>query len=200
MASGARRGEPLTPDEIYETALRLVDTGGVEALSMRKLASELDVNPMSLYHHVDSKTVLIQHVCGLVTSRLELPPDDGSPWPDQLRMLAHAYRALAHTHPALWSYVELHPELIGREDGMWAVLRRILVAAGVPETDVIPTAETLYAFVSGFVTAEIRGLIGQDPRADSDRSFSVGVDLILFGLMHLDGLASRSGPASYTGR
>ncbi|NBM18647.1 DNA primase, partial [Streptomyces sp. GC420] len=40
-------------------ALRLIDADGVEALTMRKLATALDANPMSLYHHVPNKDALL---------------------------------------------------------------------------------------------------------------------------------------------
>ncbi|GAA2904646.1 hypothetical protein GCM10010517_70720 [Streptosporangium fragile] len=187
----ARRGEPLTHHEISATALRMVDAGGVEALSMRKLAAELDVNPMSLYHHVENKTALIRQLCALAVSRLELPPDDGSHWQDQLRALAHAYRSLARLHPALWAYVQVHPEMIGREDGMWAVLCRILAAAGVPGEDLLHTGEALYSFVSGFVTAESQGGLGGHAGGDVDRTFEIAVDLIVSGLERHGGSGAR---------
>ena len=47
-----KRDVPLTKDGIYAMALQLIDADGVEALTMRKLATALDANPMSLYHHV----------------------------------------------------------------------------------------------------------------------------------------------------
>ncbi|MFD0659478.1 TetR/AcrR family transcriptional regulator [Thermocatellispora tengchongensis] len=170
-------------DEIHATALRLIDAGGAEALSMRKLAAELDVNPMSLYHHVENKTALLAGVCGLAISQLRLPPDDGRPWQEQLRALAHAYRSLAQAHPRLWAYVHEHPEVVDRKEGMGAVLRRILHAAGVPERDVEATSEILYAFVTGFVYAETRDHLGEHPGAeDVDRSYEIAIRLILAGL------------------
>ncbi|GLW10373.1 hypothetical protein Misp01_55010 [Microtetraspora sp. NBRC 13810] len=183
MANSARRGEPLTPGEIYETALRLVDAGGVEALSMRKLATELGVNPMSLYHHVDDKTALIREVARLAVSRLQLPADDGSPWQEQLRVLAGAYRVYAMRHPALMSYIDAHPAVIQADSGMMAVLSRILRAAGVPERDLGHTAEVLIWFVSALVTAEGGGMLGMRTGAvDADRSFEIAVELIVDGL------------------
>ncbi|GAB3213705.1 TetR/AcrR family transcriptional regulator [Marinactinospora thermotolerans] len=188
MASHARRGAPLTREEILTTALRLIDAGGVEALTMRRLAAELSVNPMSLYHHVENKTALLEGVCSLVVARLEPPPDDGSAWQDRLRALAHTYRSLARLHPALWSYVQVHPEMIGREDGMWGALCRTLLAAGVPKEDLAATGEALYSFVSGFVTAESRDELGRQRGAeDVDRTFELAVDIIVAGLRRTTG-------------
>ncbi|GAA3469667.1 hypothetical protein GCM10018965_042200 [Nonomuraea roseola] len=176
----ARRGTPLTLQEILGTALRLIDAGGVESLSMRKLAAELDVNPMSLYHHVANKTELIKTLCLNVAPTLQLPPDDGAPWADQLRALAHAFRRLARTHPWLWRYVHNHPDVMKpRQGGMWEVLDRILHAAQVPEDERERTADVLHAFVAGFVLAENLGHIAEE---ESDLAFDTAINLITAGL------------------
>jgi len=47
--------ETLSRDRVLRAALALVDKGGLEALSMRKLAAELGVEAMSLYNHVKNK-------------------------------------------------------------------------------------------------------------------------------------------------
>ncbi|MEU4577426.1 TetR/AcrR family transcriptional regulator [Nonomuraea sp. ATR24] len=180
MATSARRGAPLTLGEIHAAALRMVDEGGVDALSMRKLAAELDVNPMSLYHHVPSKEALIQQICVGMANRLELPPDDGTPWQEQLRALALAYHALARAYPALFAYAYAHQQPgIAHEGGIWGVLHRILRAAGVPGPDVERTGDVLHAFMSGFVLAETKGLI-----AEPGPAFDTVLDLIVHGLAH----------------
>ncbi|MEU4233678.1 TetR family transcriptional regulator [Nonomuraea sp. NPDC026600] len=183
MAVSARRGTPLTPEEIYSTAMRLVDEVGVEGLSMRKLAAELDVNPMSLYHHVASKTALISQICATQGLRVELPEED-LPWPERVRMLAHAYRGLSRAHPSMWRYVHAHPEVIAsRTGGLWDVLFPILVTAGVPESELRRTADVLYGFVTGLVFAESAGHIGQGQDSEeADRTFETAIDLIIRGL------------------
>ncbi|GAA4232442.1 TetR/AcrR family transcriptional regulator [Streptosporangium album] len=179
----ARRGQPLTLEEIYATTLRLVDAAGVDGLSMRKLAAELDVNPMSLYHHVENKEALMSGACAVVASRLRLPADDGAPWQDQLRALGHAYRSLARSHPSLWSYVNGHPNLVKQENTLWAVFNRILCAAGIPAEDLVHTRKVLYTFVSGFLSAETSGLLFElEGTADADSAFEIALDLIVAGL------------------
>ncbi|MGW0804507.1 TetR/AcrR family transcriptional regulator [Nonomuraea sp. NPDC002799] len=182
MAVSARRGAPLTLEEISTAALRLMDAGGVAGLSMRKLAAELDVNPMSLYHHVASKETLLGLICATAAERMNLPPDDGAPWQDQLRALALAYHAHATAHPAMWSHVTTHPELIAdRRLSIWQTLYRILRLAGVPEGELRRTSEVLHAFVTGFVIAETRGHMPDDPE-EIDRNFETAIHLIINGL------------------
>jgi AcrR family transcriptional regulator len=51
----ARTRQPLNAELIVDTALRIADEDGVDAVSMRRIASELRVGTMSLYHHVGDK-------------------------------------------------------------------------------------------------------------------------------------------------
>src|SRR5512138_905440 len=53
-AESVRRA-PLSRQRVLDAAVELADRGGIEALTMRKLAQELGVEAMSLYHHVASK-------------------------------------------------------------------------------------------------------------------------------------------------
>lgn len=177
MAVSARRGSPLSPEEIHAEALRLIDERGVEALSMRKLAAALDVNPMSLYHHVPNKEALLDGVRGLVLSEIELPADDGSPWQEQIRALATGMRALAHRHPSLYPDLSAHPQLT-RQDTVWKVLSRVLTAAGVPEGRLSRVRNALFAFTAGILLAEINGAF---PAPDDD-AFDEAVTLIVNGL------------------
>jgi AcrR family transcriptional regulator len=185
MAVSARRGAPLSIEEISSTALRLMDEGGVEGLSMRKLAAELDVNPMSLYHHVKNKEALLELICATAARRMDLPADDDRPWQEQLRTLGLAYYRHARAHPALWAYIHNHPKTIAdRRLELWTVLGRILRLAGVPEADLRRTSDVLHAFVSGLIISELQGHIPDDPE-EIDRTFDTAINLIIHGLSGL---------------
>lgn len=178
-----RRGQPLSPEEIFTAALRLIETDGVAGLSMRKLATELDVNPMSVYHHVPNKTALLEGVCLMVGRQITLPQDDDTPWPKQLRALAHAYRSLARISPSLWSYAQLHPEVAFKEEGLWNAYTRILLAAGLRDDRLIHIRKALFAFVSGFISAEASGaLTSHGGVSDPDETFEAAIDFIIAGL------------------
>jgi AcrR family transcriptional regulator len=60
MATPTTRTDPLTRVEIARAALEMVDRDGVDRLSMRRLADELGVTPMAVYHHFDNKAEILQ--------------------------------------------------------------------------------------------------------------------------------------------
>ena len=94
MANGSEGGrspgrppagaEPLTRDGILQAAIRLVDAGGMEALSMRRLAGELGVDPMAIYHYLPGKAAVVSGMVGLVVREMPTVPEEG-PWQERVR-------------------------------------------------------------------------------------------------------------------
>jgi AcrR family transcriptional regulator len=102
MATAARTDEkariPLTRERVLTAALDLADRHGIETLTMRRLAQELGVEAMSLYHYVRNKQDLLGGICDLVVSEYELPAP-AAPWKAAVRRTAiSAYEALIR-HP-----------------------------------------------------------------------------------------------------
>ena len=64
---------PLTRQRVLRAAVALADRGGVGALSMRKLAQELGVEAMSLYHHVANKDDILDGLVDVVFGEIDLP-------------------------------------------------------------------------------------------------------------------------------
>jgi TetR/AcrR family transcriptional regulator, tetracycline repressor protein len=94
------RRETLTREKVLHAAMALVDEEGLEALSMRRLATALDVHVMSLYNHVSNKADLLDGITEHVFDQVELP-DPGLAWPEQVRALAMSmYRAFSR-YPAV---------------------------------------------------------------------------------------------------
>jgi AcrR family transcriptional regulator len=99
---GSRRPR-FSYDEIAEAALRVVDAEGLDALSMRRLATELGAGTMTLYHYVQSKDELLALLIDRVMDEL-LIPDDEFPegWREALTALAHRTRETMTRH--LWFF------------------------------------------------------------------------------------------------
>lgn len=91
---------PLTRDRILEAAMGLADRSGIEALTIRRLATELDVKPMTLYHHVDGKEAVLDGMIDLVFTEIALPDQD-LPWRDAVRGRCLSARTVLVRHP--WS-------------------------------------------------------------------------------------------------
>jgi AcrR family transcriptional regulator len=95
----ARRGTArLSRDAIVEAGIALADRDGLDGLSMRRLAQQLGVNPMSIYHHLRDKDAVLDAMLDAVVARIE-PPDVGGGWTEELRSLVMAARRAVLAHP-----------------------------------------------------------------------------------------------------
>ncbi|MER5551066.1 TetR/AcrR family transcriptional regulator [Streptomyces sp. NPDC002793] len=93
----------LTLDRIVATAVGIADAEGLDALSMRRLSTELGTGTMTLYRYVPGKAelldLMLDRVQGeqLATDASEVPGD----WRTAVDAMAHTYRATLHAHPWL---------------------------------------------------------------------------------------------------
>lgn len=106
-AEPAARRPRFTRDEIAETAVRIADAEGIDALSMRRLAAELGAGTMTLYHYVRTKDELLTLVTDAVMAEVVLPadqlPDD---WRAAVTAIAHSSRAALERHPWVFDIVD----------------------------------------------------------------------------------------------
>jgi AcrR family transcriptional regulator len=87
-------------EAIARAALELVDREGLAALSMRRLAAELDMGTMTLYGYFRTKEDLLDAVVDAAGGVRQPPRHDG-PWEDTLRAVARGMRAGLARHPSL---------------------------------------------------------------------------------------------------
>ena len=154
--------EPLTRERILEAALRVVDGEGMEALSMRRLAAELGVNPMSIYHHLPGKGAVISGLVGLVFSGMRVPPTGGLPWRGRVRAYARAHREVVRSHPNL--ALEIVSDAAAVSEAVLSgaePLYGALEEAGLAPAMVVRAADSLVDFVHGFVLGEASNPSGQ---------------------------------------
>ena len=88
----------LSQRRVALEAIRLVDSEGVDGLSMRRLASALGKGAMSLYHYVANKEELLDAMVDLVFEEIELPPSDID-WQAAMRVRAESARRVLARHP-----------------------------------------------------------------------------------------------------
>ncbi len=96
--SETRPRAPLTRERALSTAMEIADAHGLASLTMRKLATELGVEAMSLYHHVANKDDILDGMVEMVFSEIELPARDLD-WATAMRMRATSLRAALARHP-----------------------------------------------------------------------------------------------------
>ena len=99
--TGGRVGPRFTRDEIAATATRIADAEGFAAVSMRRLAAELDSGTMTLYHYVRTKDELLTLVVDAVMGEVVIPNDVPIPhdWRDALTIVATRTRRALENHP-----------------------------------------------------------------------------------------------------
>ena len=88
---------PLTTDRVVRAAMDIADRSGIAAVTMRSVATELGVQPMSIYHHVANKDAILDGITDLVFAEIGLPEPD-EPWRDAMRRRALSARAVFVRH------------------------------------------------------------------------------------------------------
>jgi AcrR family transcriptional regulator len=199
---------PLTRERVIDAALHIMDTEGLDAVSMRHVAREVGVEAMSLYNHVRDKDDLLNGVIERVMGGFMFPdrgPTDD--WVAYGRRLAFAWRDVLRTHPTV---MQLFAE---RKRGtsldtmrpMEAALA-VLRGAGLGEREAVQAFHAIGGFIFGYVMMESGYLPGGQQNAqafppvpegelpnvaaclpyladcDFDEEFTFGLDLMLEGL------------------
>lgn len=102
MASGIDPGRkaraPLSRERVLLEAVALADESGIGALTMRRLADRLHVEPMSLYHHVANKDEILDGMVDVVFREIELPALN-TEWKTAMQERAASARDALRRHP-----------------------------------------------------------------------------------------------------
>lgn len=151
MAEPHGRREPLTPEIIFEHALAIVDDEGLEALSMRRLGSDLGIEAASLYHHVADKQALLDGVVALARSEMRVTADPYAGWKDFMEEVFLEYRRLLLAHPNLVELAGWRLEN-GMEDGI-----AYLMSIGFGLDDAVELMQSLVALAVGFAMFGVPG-------------------------------------------
>lgn len=171
----------LHEPEIVDAAIRLVERDGVEALSMRRLGAELDVEAMSLYHHVANRQALLDAIAGRVlepVARLE----HGEDWRAACERFAVALRGVALAHPACFRLVAFgpleHSSLMPVER-----LMSVLLRGGFRPAEALAVYRALASYTRGYALAEAAGFT-VDGRSGEGRRRLAGLDPAVFPVLH----------------
>jgi len=95
--------------EIVTAAIRIADRDGIDAASMRRIASEIGAGTMTLYQYVPNREDLIELIVDEVTGEMQLPERPTGEWRSDLTLVAGEKRALWLRHPWLATRIPGHP-------------------------------------------------------------------------------------------
>jgi AcrR family transcriptional regulator len=166
-----REQPALSRAQIVSEAIKLLDSEGMEALSMRRLGTRLGAGATSLYRHVTNRDELIELVVDEVYGEIT-PPVEGE-WRETAAACAHSVRAMILRHPWIASVLGqvgrsyLGPNVMRLNDYFLAVFEE----AGFPLKEADQAISTLISYVIGMSTAEAAWLTTLARSGKSEREW-----------------------------
>jgi AcrR family transcriptional regulator len=120
---------------------------GLDKLTMRALARELDTPPMTIYHYVPNKEALRDLVVNHILSEIRVPGPDEGAWEDRLRQLERSARRVFAEHPGVSTQFGDRGSVESRRlaDGVLAILHD----GGFGPEEAVLCFAALYTFMTG---------------------------------------------------
>lgn len=179
----------LTRERIITAAVELIEREGVDAISMRRIATELGSGVMSLYNHVPSKAALLDGVAERVISSIDVTSEPGASWADEVRAQARAFRQIARAYPRCTMVAVSRPTTSTSEPPPVEHALATLRSAGFGEEDALRIVRAFVAYVVGSLLREVGvspSVARQQqpdqpphPSRDHDADFEFGLDLLV---------------------
>lgn len=174
--------------EIVSTGRGLVESEGVDGLTMQKVAAKVGVRAPSLYKHLDGRPELIRLIIESVVADLGEALESAVVGEDpsrDLAELARTFREFAHSRPESYRLIfapmpedwRPSPEVV--LEAVDAVLRTSSALVG-PER-ALDGARLLTAWAHGFMTMELAGAFRM--QGDVDEAFAFGVEQLTVALI-----------------
>jgi len=159
--------DQATEERIAETALKLLESGGEDGVSMRRVAAAVGITPMAIYHHfADRKTLLnfvVDREFTKYSESLQATPRRGT-YESQILTSMDAYIDYAFAHPRIFDYVFAEPRPGARRfpedfrarrsptlNPVADLLQKAMEAGYLKQDDVWEVAMELWAHTHGYV-------------------------------------------------
>ncbi|MDQ2628027.1 MAG: TetR family transcriptional regulator [Actinomycetota bacterium] len=155
-----------------EVALDIIDTEGLAALSIRRLADELGVNGASLYHHFENKDEIITGAAQLALEDVRVPDVESGSWRDWLPQNARELRRALLAHPEIIQVV-IGLRSIGVGPKRIELSAKHLIDEGVPSAAVMPLIESLELVAIGSALHETRTAAAEDASSVTSEEYPV---------------------------
>ncbi|MGZ6267336.1 MAG: TetR/AcrR family transcriptional regulator [Candidatus Limnocylindrales bacterium] len=161
QARGPQRGggsrERTTPEAIVAAAVAIIDAEGLEALTVRRLATELGVAPMTIYSYVRGKEEILDLVVDRVAADIELPPVEAD-WRERARELGHSLRAALLAHPDGARLISERPVTSPNAFRLFDAGLGIFRSAGFPDREAVAAYFAFGNYVMGCAAQDTTAL------------------------------------------
>ncbi|HEX4017174.1 MAG TPA: TetR/AcrR family transcriptional regulator [Frankiaceae bacterium] len=148
---------PLSRDAIVEAALAILESEGLESLSMRRVAAALDTGAGSLYVYVEGREGLLEAVFDRIVATIKLEKPDAKRWRAQIHSLLTRSRDALVAHPGMAAATMVDPPRTEVSLRMLENMLGILLAGGLDPQDAAWAADVLAAQVTyAAIEAELR--------------------------------------------
>ncbi|WP_037841966.1 TetR/AcrR family transcriptional regulator C-terminal domain-containing protein [Streptomyces sp. NRRL WC-3549] len=163
------RPVPLDRERIVAAAVALADEGGLEAVSVRKVAARLDAGPMRLYGYISTKQELFDLMMDEVQAEILLTEQPGD-WREALGVLAHRTRQAALRHEWLADLLGSRPTL--GPNGLAVTEATLAALDGLADVDTaMRAAETVSAYCTGAIRREVANLRAERATGQSEHDW-----------------------------
>jgi AcrR family transcriptional regulator len=149
-AGNENRRRSLTRGHVVAEALAIIGADGVEALSMRALATRLGVVPAALYRHVRNKEQLHDLVLDGVLAEVDREIDHRLAWTERVTVLAHRLRTVLEDHPGIAGLLKTRDPLGPHSLALAEAFLASLHTAGLPERETGLAFALIYDYTLGF--------------------------------------------------
>lgn len=153
--------ERLTRDRVIDAALEIMDSEGVDAITMRRVAREVGVEAMSLYNHVADKEDLLDGVCARVMADFRFPDEEGD-WVQTARQGASEWRRVLKSHPNVLALFAERNKPMTDLDALMPMefALRTIGRAGMSEREAVQVFNVMGGYIMGFVMMESGRMFG----------------------------------------
>jgi AcrR family transcriptional regulator len=141
--------------EIAAVAIKIADTGGIDAVTMRRVAAEIGCGTMSLYRYVPTKDHLFDLMIDAAAGEVEPPARPSGDWRADLRMVAQVHRAMLLRHPWLTALQAGRPSFGPNSLRALEFALSVLDLLGLTIDQMLIMVDTLIAFVRGAAVSEL---------------------------------------------
>jgi AcrR family transcriptional regulator len=145
--------DTLHQEQIIQAAIALLDEGGIESLTMRRLGSRLGITAAALYWHVKSRHDLLLLAADTVWGQTPLSALDGLEWRPALLAMADNLRSMLLRHPWLLAAMTVQPLDGPARDRHDEHLLAVCQASGLTRRDAEQAAQSVVTFAIGAALA-----------------------------------------------